>query len=58
MKIKKNPVEALRRLGLIEGEALDYLRSAPLGDPILFRFRGSVIAIRKKDLNLMELEDE
>jgi len=58
VKIKSNPLEYLRERGLIEGTELQFVRKAPLGDPILFSARGMYFAIRQSELDEMEFEDE
>lgn len=46
-----SPQEAssLTRLGLRPGTAIRCLRRTPLGDPTVYRFRGTEVAIRRKD---------
>ena len=39
----------LLRLGLLPGTELRCLRRCPLGDPAVYRFRGTDLALRKKD---------
>ena len=45
--------QALRRrlndLGVIEGTRVMCLRVCPLGDPVLYLLRGTVLALRKQD---------
>lgn len=36
-------------LGLVPGTVVEVLRSSPLGDPTLYRFRGTMIALRARD---------
>ncbi|NLB17329.1 MAG: ferrous iron transport protein A [Syntrophomonadaceae bacterium] len=36
-------------LGMVPGTPVHYVRSAPGGDPIAFRIRGAVIALRRRD---------
>lgn len=54
------PVEILRRLlemGLLEGSAVEVVHEAPFGrDPIAVRVRGSLIALRRNEANLIEVE--
>ena len=40
---------SLKRLGLVPGTELRCLRRSPLGDPTVYRFRGTDIAIRRQD---------
>lgn len=51
-KLKKR----LLALGCVAGTEIEIKRIAPLGDPILVRFRGFDLAIRKKDAKNMILE--
>lgn len=46
---------SLRRLGLIPGTELRCLRRSPLGDPTVYRFRGTDIAIRRRDAAQVEI---
>ena len=39
----------LQDLGLIEGTQIECIRRSPAGDPIAFRFREAVIALRGVD---------
>lgn len=41
--------QRLRDLGLTDGTAITCVFTSPLGDPCAYSFRGSVIAMRKKD---------
>jgi len=36
-------------LGIVPGTPVHYVRSAPGGDPMAFRIRGTVIALRRRD---------
>lgn len=36
-------------LGLVPGTVVEVLRRSPLGDPTLYRFRGSMVALRQRD---------
>lgn len=45
-------------LGCIEGTKVTVVRMAPLGDPMIINFRGSNMAIRKKDAqNIFVMEE-
>lgn len=46
----------LADLGLLPGTTIERLMSSPLGDPAAYSVRGSVIAIRKEDAGLIEVE--
>ena len=39
----------LRDLGFAEKTPVTCVRAAPLGDPVAYRIRGALIALRKKD---------
>lgn len=59
-KIKKieAPLNIKRRLldlGLIEGTTIIPVFKSPLGDPTAFYVRGSLIALRKNDINEIEV---
>ncbi|MBQ8642870.1 MAG: ferrous iron transport protein A [Clostridia bacterium] len=45
----------LRDLGFTEGSPVTCVRVSPLGDPLAFRIRGALIALRKKDAALVEI---
>lgn len=49
--IKGNPklTKRLLSLGLIDGTEIEVKKIAPLSDPIIIRFRGFDLAIRKND---------
>ena len=39
----------LRQFGMIEGTRIYSLGAAPLGSPMLFRVRGTILALRRED---------
>jgi len=39
----------LREMGVLPGVRVTLVRVAPLGDPLAFRVRGSVLALRKSE---------
>jgi len=45
----------LMDLGLIAGTKVEVLRASPLGDPILYRFRGTTIALRRTDAAIVQV---
>ena len=47
---------SLTRLGLRPGTEILCLRRAPLGDPAVYRFRGTTAAIRKRDAAQVEIK--
>ena len=46
----------LRELGLLPGTRIQLIRRAPLGDPIEISVRGSLISLRKKEAELIEIQ--
>lgn len=46
----------LMELGLQEGEEVEYLGKAPLGDPIAIRIRGARLALRRCDAARVQVE--
>ena len=50
LSVRESPLSGrLRDLGCTEGSRILFVRAAPLGDPLAFRIRGALIALRKKD---------
>ena len=53
-------VSATRRrlleLGLVKGTPITRQGAAPLGDPLTFRVRGAVLALRRSDAAQVELQ--
>ena len=44
-------------MGFLEGSRVEVLHEAPFGrDPIAVRVRGSVVALRRSEANLIEVE--
>lgn len=46
----------LADLGLLPGTAIEPVMRSPMGDPVAYNVRGSVIAIRREDAALIEVE--
>lgn len=42
-------------LGIIPGTPVECVRKSPAGDPIAFRVRGTTIALRSDDANLIKV---
>ena len=42
--------------GLTAGTAVCCLRKGPAGDPVLYRFRGTVLALRRRDSSCVYVE--
>jgi ferrous iron transport protein A len=48
--------QKLLSLGMLPGSVFDIVRMAPLGDPIEIKTRRVALVVRKKDLQLLQLE--
>ena len=46
----------LMDLGFVKGTTVTVLRKSPLGDPTAYRVRGAVIALRKEEASLIEVQ--
>jgi len=46
----------LMDLGFTEGAKVTVIRKSPLGDPTAYRIRGAVIALRKEEAALIEVQ--
>jgi ferrous iron transport protein A len=44
-------------LGLLPGTVFSVLRIAPLGDPIEILVRGIALSLRKKEANILQIEE-
>lgn len=44
-------------LGILPGTKIENVMTSPLGDPIAFRVRSSVIALRREQASLIEVEE-
>lgn len=50
-------IRRLLEMGLIEGSEVELLHEAPFGrDPVAVRVRGALIALRRSEANLVEVE--
>ena len=45
-------------LGILPGTVVENVMRSPLGDPIAFRIRGSVVALRKEQAKLVRVATE
>lgn len=43
-------------LGILPGTEIENVMPSPLGDPIAYRVRNSVVALRKEQAKLIEIE--
>ncbi len=48
--------QRLLEMGIGEGVTIDVLRFAPLGDPMMIRVRGFLLALRKSEAALIDIE--
>ena len=48
--------QSLTRLGLVPGTEAECRRRAPLGDPTLYRWRGTDIALRRAEAEQIEVK--
>lgn len=46
---KDLPRRRMLDLGLVPGTVIEVLRKSPLGDPIAYKIRGAMIALRKEE---------
>lgn len=46
----------LQDLGLITGTTIECLQKSPYGDPVAYKIRGAVIALRSEDANTIIIE--
>ncbi len=47
--------DRLRELGLTAGTPVSFVRRAPLGDPLCFRFRGIELCLRRDEARRVEI---
>ncbi|HEY8562174.1 MAG TPA: FeoA family protein [Pyrinomonadaceae bacterium] len=45
-------------LGILPGTRIESVMASPLGDPVAYRVRNSVVALRREQANLIEVEEE
>lgn len=48
----------LQKLGILPGSQVEVLRSAPFGDPLQIRVDGTLMSIRKRDAQHIDVEAE
>ncbi|MCY4040298.1 MAG: FeoA family protein [Gammaproteobacteria bacterium] len=46
----------LQSLGFTPGALVEFIRKAPLGDPVQLRVRGARVALRKSEISALILE--
>ena len=44
-------------LGILPGTPIENVMSSPLGDPVAYRVRNSVVALRREQARLIEIEE-
>lgn len=44
-------------LGILPGAHIENMMSSPLGDPVAYRVRSSVVALRREQARLIEIEE-
>jgi Fe2+ transport system protein FeoA len=44
-------------LGILPGTRIENVMSSPLGDPVAYRVRSSVVALRREQARLIEIEE-
>jgi Fe2+ transport system protein FeoA len=44
-------------LGILPGTRIENVMSSPLGDPIAYRIRNAVIALRREQAQMIEVEE-
>jgi len=55
---QNNPIRhKLLAMGFVPGVRIKVIRIAPLGDPILIELRGYTLTLRKKECQLIEVEN-
>jgi len=50
-------VQRLMELGLTDGEGVELVRFAPLGDPMEIRIRGYLLSLRRSEAGAVLLEE-
>ena len=46
----------LSEMGMVEGTEVQFIKKAPLGDPIQLKLRGYFLSIRQEDARQIEVE--
>jgi len=54
--IQSTSCDRFRALGLCAGTYVEFERLAPLGDPMVVRFRGTRLCLRRAEASLIELK--
>ena len=49
-------VDRMQDLGLRVGESIEFIRRAPLGDPLVFRVCDYELCLRKRDAKLVQVQ--
>ena len=48
----------LREMGLLPGTRVEFIRRAPMGDPVEIGVRGALLSLRDAEASLIEVETE
>jgi Fe2+ transport system protein FeoA len=48
--------QRLMEMGLVRGELIEVVRTAPLGDPVEYQIKGYRISLRKREARLVMIE--
>lgn len=48
--------QRLLDLGFTTGAAVEVVKTGPMGDPVAYRLRGTIIALRKREAALIRVE--
>ena len=56
LRLPPEQAGTLLRLGLLPGAEILCLRRCPLGDPTVYRFRGTDLALRRRETALIRIE--
>lgn len=60
LRIEGRPAarQRLQEMGLIRGAAVQFVRAAPLGDPIEIRLRGYSLSLRRQEADAVIVQGE
>jgi ferrous iron transport protein A len=58
IRIEGSARQRLQEMGLIRGTTVQFIRAAPLGDPIEIRVRGYHLSLRRQEAEAVVVERE
>ena len=58
LRLPPEQSRALTRLGLVPGTEVLCLRRLPLGDPAVYRWRGTDLALRRREASRVEVRSK